>query len=76
MALRVMRPFALRAKPLSRLYRHTPRAGIHKLGVLTPQSRLNLVHISYRGAAPAVADLLGGQIPAAFMTNLNGPLPG
>jgi tripartite-type tricarboxylate transporter receptor subunit TctC len=26
------------------------------------------VHISYKGAGPAVADLLGNQIPAAFMT--------
>ena len=29
---------------------------------------LNMVHISYKGAGPAVADLLGNQIPAAFMT--------
>jgi tripartite-type tricarboxylate transporter receptor subunit TctC len=30
--------------------------------------KLNMVHITYKGAGPAVADLLAGQIPAAFMT--------
>ena len=29
---------------------------------------LTMVHIGYKGAGPAVADLLGNQIPAAFMT--------
>lgn len=29
---------------------------------------LNMVHISYKGAGPAVADLVANQIPAAFMT--------
>ena len=29
---------------------------------------LNMVHISYKGAGPAVADLIGNQIPAAIMT--------
>ncbi len=32
------------------------------------QAKLNMVHISYKGAGPAVADLLANQIPAAFMT--------
>ena len=32
------------------------------------QARLNMVHISYKGAGPAVADLIANQIPAAFMT--------
>jgi tripartite-type tricarboxylate transporter receptor subunit TctC len=31
-------------------------------------TKTHLVHISYKGASPAVQDLLGGQIPAAFMT--------
>ncbi len=31
-------------------------------------NKLNLVHISYKGAGPAVMDLLGGQIQAGFMT--------
>ena len=29
---------------------------------------LNMVHISYKGAGPAVMDLLAGQIQAGFMT--------
>jgi tripartite-type tricarboxylate transporter receptor subunit TctC len=32
------------------------------------QARLNMVHISYKGAGPAVGDLVANQIPAAFMT--------
>ena len=31
-------------------------------------NKLNLIHISYKGAGPAVMDLLGGQIQAGFMT--------
>lgn len=31
-------------------------------------AKLNMVHISYKGAGPAVADLVANQIPAAFMT--------
>ena len=41
----------------------------HLTGELFRQTnKLNMVHISYKGAGPAVADLLGNQIPAAFMT--------
>ncbi len=41
----------------------------HLAGELFRQAnKLNMVHISYKGAGPAVADLLGNQIPAAFMT--------
>jgi tripartite-type tricarboxylate transporter receptor subunit TctC len=29
-------------------------------------ANINVVHIAYKGAAPAIADLLGGQIPAAI----------
>ncbi|MEO7152775.1 MAG: tripartite tricarboxylate transporter substrate binding protein [Burkholderiaceae bacterium] len=32
------------------------------------QEKLNMVHIAYKGAGPAVADLIANQIPAAFMT--------
>src|SRR5215470_15452185 len=32
---------------------------------------LNLVHVSYRGAAPANTDLIGGQVPAMFDNPLN-----
>ncbi|VCU68310.1 Tripartite tricarboxylate transporter family receptor [Pigmentiphaga humi] len=31
-------------------------------------TKLNLVHISYKGAGPAVADVAGNQVPAAFIT--------
>src|SRR5215470_5264244 len=32
---------------------------------------LNFVHVSYRGAAPANADLIGGQVPAMFDNPIN-----
>ena len=32
------------------------------------QAKLNMVHIAYKGAGPAVADLIANQIPAAVMT--------
>ena len=49
----------------------SPGQGTH--GHLTGElfrlaNKLDMVHISYKGAGPAVADLLGNQIPAAFMT--------
>ena len=41
----------------------------HLTGELFRQAnKLNMVHISYKGAGPAVTDLVGNQIPAAFMT--------
>ena len=41
----------------------------HLTGELFRQvNKLNMVHISYKGAGPALSDLLGNQIPAAFMT--------
>ena len=36
--------------------------------LLRAAAKLNMVHISYKGAGPAVADLLANQIPAACMT--------
>jgi tripartite-type tricarboxylate transporter receptor subunit TctC len=30
----------------------------------------NLVHVAYRGSAPAMTDLIGGQIPLTFDTNV------
>jgi tripartite-type tricarboxylate transporter receptor subunit TctC len=49
----------------------SPGQGTH--GHLTAElfraaHKLNMVHISYKGAGPAVTDLLANQIPAAFMT--------
>lgn len=35
--------------------------------LLRERSGLNLVHVPYRGAAPAAVDLLGGQIPAGIL---------
>ncbi len=49
----------------------SPGLGTHAqlIGELFAASnKLNLVHISYKGAGPAVMDLLGGQIQAGFMT--------
>ena len=49
----------------------SPGLGTHAqlIGELFVQSnKLNLVHISYKGAGPAVMDLLGGQTQAGFMT--------
>jgi tripartite-type tricarboxylate transporter receptor subunit TctC len=41
----------------------------HLTGELFRQvNKLNMVHIAYKGAGPAVADLLGNQIPAIFCT--------
>lgn len=41
----------------------------HLIGELFAQAtRMNQTHISYKGAGPAVSDLVGGQIPAAFIT--------
>lgn len=49
----------------------SPGQGTH--GYLTGEtfrsvSRLNMVHVAYKGAGPAVADLIANQIPAGFMT--------
>ena len=49
----------------------SPGLGTHAqlIGQLFAASnKLNLIHISYKGAGPAVMDLLGGQIQAGFMT--------
>lgn len=41
----------------------------HLIGQLfAKQTKIQQTHISYRGAAPAVTDLVSGQIPAAFVT--------
>lgn len=49
----------------------SPGLGTHAqlIGELfAANNKLNLIHISYKGAGPAVMDLLGGQIQAGFMT--------
>lgn len=59
------------AKPGNIVNYATPGQGTH--GHLTAELfraalKLNLTHISYKGAGPAVTDLLANQVPAAFMT--------
>ncbi len=34
--------------------------------------RINMVHVPYKGAAPALVDLLGGHVPLGFVTLLAG----
>ncbi len=35
-------------------------------------TRLNLIHVPYRGAAPAVQDVVGGQVPFMFVDTASG----
>ena len=45
-----------------------PGSPHHLVGELfREQSGLNLVHVPYRGAAPGVQDVVGGQIPAMWL---------
>ncbi|GAB3655911.1 tripartite tricarboxylate transporter substrate-binding protein [Ramlibacter alkalitolerans] len=58
----------LRANPGAGIYA-SPAAGsmAHFLGYQFSEARkLKLQHVGYRGSAPAMQDLLGGQIPAYF----------
>jgi len=42
---------------------------MHLAGELLRESaRVDIVHIPYKGAGPAITDLLGGQIPLAFVS--------
>jgi tripartite-type tricarboxylate transporter receptor subunit TctC len=43
-------------------------------GLLQSMGKLSLQHIPYRGAGPAIADVVGNQVPAVFGT-LSGALP-
>ncbi len=48
---------------------------MHLAGVLFAQmSKTDLVHIPYKGSAPLITDLIGGQVPLAF-DNLPASLP-
>ena len=42
--------------------------------LLQSQGKLNLVHVPYRGAGPAIADVMGNQV-AAILGTLSGILP-
>jgi tripartite-type tricarboxylate transporter receptor subunit TctC len=53
----------------------TPGAGSpHHLAseLLHERAGLKLVHVPYRGAAPAVQDLIGGQVPFMFIDTASG----
>lgn len=57
-----------RANPKNAIYA-SPAAGAspHFVGLMFGQSAgLPLSHVGYKGAAPAVQDLIGGQVPAYF----------
>ena len=48
---------------------------MHLAGVLFAQtSKTDLVHVPYKGSAPLITDLIGGQVPIAF-DNLPASLP-
>jgi tripartite-type tricarboxylate transporter receptor subunit TctC len=50
----------------------SPGSPTHLTAALFAQvAGLNLVHVSYRGAAPATTDLIGGQVPAMFDNPMN-----
>jgi tripartite-type tricarboxylate transporter receptor subunit TctC len=40
--------------------------------LLAEQGGLKLTHVAYKGAAPAVADVLGGQVPFMFVDTASG----
>ncbi|AHV93634.1 Bug family tripartite tricarboxylate transporter substrate binding protein [Bordetella holmesii] len=53
----------------------TPGSGSpHHLATESLRARtgLNLVHVPYRGAAPAVQDVVGGQVPMMFVDSATG----
>ena len=53
----------------------TPGAGSpHHLAteLFKLQTKLNLVHVPYKGAAPAVQDVMGGQVPFMFVDSATG----
>lgn len=50
-------------------------SSIHLSGeIFKMQTRLNMLHVPYRGSAPALADLLGGQVQSMF-DNMPSALP-
>lgn len=64
----------VKAQPGGATY-STPGAGSpHHLAteLLRARSHLNFVHAPYRGAAPAVQDVVGGQIPFMFVDTASG----
>lgn len=64
--------FLQRARRSSKLAAYgTAGVGLspHYIGVrLASEAKVNLVHVPYKGAGPAINDALGGQIPAVIST--------
>lgn len=58
-----------RAKPGSMNYASAGAGSPHHLAMelLKVQSKVFMVHVPYRGAAPALADVAGGQVPAMMV---------
>lgn len=58
-----------KAKPGQLTFGSTGNGSPHHLSgeLLKTIARIDLVHVPYKGAAPAVADLLGGQISMSFL---------
>ena len=62
-----------RAKPGQLSYASSGQGSVgHLAGLLfTMMTRTDLVHIAYKGTAPAVVELLGGHVPLMFSSMLN-----
>ena len=58
-----------RAKPGGMNYASAGAGSPHHLAMelLKVQSKVFMVHVPYRGAAPALADVVGGQVPAMMV---------
>ena len=65
-----------RARPGELSYASTGSGGPHHLGaeVFSRMAKIKMVHIPYKGASPAINDVLGGQVPVMF-GNLLSVLP-
>ncbi len=59
---------AARAKPGSITYASSGNGSINHLlaEMLKTEAGINLVHVPYKGIAPAMTDVIGGQVDAAF----------
>jgi tripartite-type tricarboxylate transporter receptor subunit TctC len=58
-----------KAKPGTLNYASPGPGSPHHLAMVlfTQRTGINLVHVPYKGAGPAIQDLLGGQIPTMFL---------
>ncbi len=60
----------LRSRPGQLDYASSGAGSVHHLAgeLFKSQAQVFMTHIPYRGAAPALTDLLGGQVPVMFAT--------